>query len=137
VYANPSFSFLEYVCVHPCFRHQAHLPTVSSSPDTHSPPPMPQHQVRRPHLKVKTLLMAHPTKFVTTNWSLLLGHTVKRLISLGRLTLYFPSIKTCHAFFSVKEHVHFLKNVRDARAIRMRILECRKSRSRDISRCTC
>lgn len=26
---------------------------------------------------------------------------------------------------SVKEHVHFLKDVRDARAIRMRILECK------------
>ena len=29
-----------------------------------------------------------------------------------------------YSWHSVKEHVHFLKDVRDARTIRMRILEC-------------
>src|SRR5258707_7791091 len=107
-------------------RRQGRLPMESSFPTMHSPRPMPQRPVPRQLLKAKALHMGSLSMFDTTNSSLRSARIVEHLIYLGKYSsTYFPVFcLLIVAPSSVKEHVHFLKNIKDARAIRMRILEC-------------
>ena len=107
----------------PLSRRQARLPMESSFPSIHSPRLMSQHPAPSQLLRAKVLRMASLSMFDTTNSS---ARTVEHLIYLGKYSLIFvpSSISLFRASLNIKEHVHFLKSIKDARAIRMRILEC-------------